>query len=167
MKTQLEKNPTEIFVKMALDAWQTQNEKVDKFLADISDNQLKAEIAPGKNSGIYLIGHLAAVNDNLFQILGLGERVQPQLEEIFLRNPDSEESKTFSIETLKTYWSEINTKLSEKFSELSADDWFEKHASVSAEDFAKELHRNRLNVLLSRTVHQSYHLGQLNLLSSK
>lgn len=164
MKTQLEKNPTEIFVKTALDAWQTQNERVDKFLAEISDDQLKSEIAPGKNSGVYLVGHLAAVNDNLFQILGLGEQLYPELEGIFLRNPDSEEAKTFSIDELKKYWSGINAKLSEEFSKLSPDEWFDKHTSVSEEDFAKEPHRNRLNVLLSRTIHQSNHLGQLSLL---
>ncbi len=110
MKTQLEKNTTEISVKMAIDAWKSQNEKIDKFLAEISDDELKSEIAPGKNSGVYLVGHLAAVNDNLFQILGLGESLYPELLEIFLKNPDSEEAKNFSIDDLKKYWSEINNR---------------------------------------------------------
>ncbi|MEP7037699.1 MAG: DinB family protein [Acidobacteriota bacterium] len=167
MKTQTEKNTAEIFVKMATDAWTAQNERVDKFLAEISDEELKAEIAPGKNSGVYLVGHLAAVNDNLFQILGLGEQLQPQLLEIFLKNPDGEEAKNYSINDLKKHWSDINAKLSEKFDELSPADWFAKHASVSEEDFAKEPHRNRLNVLLSRTIHQANHLGQLNILTGK
>ncbi len=164
MKTQTEKNTTEISVKIAIDAWKMQNEKVDKFLAEISGDQLKTEIASGKNSGVYLVGHLAAVSDNLFQILGLGARFYPELETIFLRNPDSDEAKNYSISDLRNYWKEINAKLSEKFAELSADDWFAKHASVSAEDFAKEPHRNRLNVLLGRTIHQANHLGQLSLL---
>lgn len=170
MKTQLEKTTAtenEIFVKMIVDAWKTQNERVDKFLEEVSDEQLRSEIADGKNSGVYLVGHLAAVNDSLFDILGLGEKIQPQLEEIFLRNPDGEESKNYSIDDLKKYWNDINAKLSQKFGELSADDWFEKHTAVSDEDFAKEPHRNRLNVLLSRTIHQSGHLGQLNLLANK
>ena len=164
MQTQTEKNTPEISVKMAIDAWKSQNEKVDKFLASISDDELKAEIAPGKNSGVYLVGHLAAVSDNLFQILDLGESLFPELYELFLKNPDSDAAKNYSIDDLKKYWTEINAKLSEKFSELSAADWFAKHASVSAEDFAKEPHRNRLNVLLSRTIHQANHLGQLSLL---
>ena len=167
MQTQLEKNTTGIFVKMAIDAWKSQNERVDKFLAEISDDELKVEIAPGKNSGVYLVGHLAAVNDNLFEILGLGKSLYPNLLETFLKNSDSEEAKNFSIGNLKKYWSEINAKLSEKFGKLSADEWFEKHTSVSEEDFVKEPHRNRLNVLLSRTIHQSNHLGQLTLLNKK
>lgn len=167
MKTQTEKTDSaekEIAVKIILDSWKTQNEKVDKFLDEISDQQINAEIADGKNSGVYLVGHLAAVNDNLFQILDLGERPHAELEEIFLRNSDNKDYKNISIGDLKNFWKEINLKLNEKFAEFSADNWFEKHASVSAEDFAKEPHRNKLNVLLSRTIHQANHLGQLSLL---
>lgn len=167
MQTQLEKtdsNEKEIFVKMVLDAWKAQNERVDKFLEGVSDEQLNSEIAEGKNTGYYLLGHLAAVNDNLFQILNLGDRPHAELEEIFLRNPDGKGEKTYSIDELKNFWKEINAKLSKKFEDFSADDWFSKHASVSTEDFAKEPHRNKLNVLLSRTIHQGYHLGQLNVL---
>jgi len=36
-----------------------------------------------------------------------------------------------------------------------------KHTSVSEEDFAKEPHRNRLNVLTTRTTHLASHYGQL------
>lgn len=111
MKTQLEKHTPDIFVKITIDAWKLQNEKVSKFLAEISDNKLKAEIAEGKNSGVYLIGHLAAVNDNLFNILGLGESLYPELLEIFLKNPDGEEAKNFSIDALKN----IGAKLIKNF----------------------------------------------------
>ncbi|MEO6589209.1 MAG: DinB family protein [Pyrinomonadaceae bacterium] len=167
MKTQTEKTDSaekEIFVKIILDSWKMQNERVDKFLDEISDRQLNAEIADGKNTGVYLVGHLAAVNDNLFQILDLGERPHAELEEIFLRNSDNKDYKNISISDLKNYWKEINAKLTEKFAEFSAGNWFEKHASVSAEDFAVEPHRNKLSVLLSRTIHQANHLGQLSLL---
>jgi hypothetical protein len=164
MQTQTETNEKEIAVKMVLDTWKRESERFDKFLGEISSDELKTEIATGKNTGVYLVGHLTAVGDNLFEILGLGERLFPQLEEIFLRNPDNKDTETISVEDLKTYWKEISQKLSAEFSKLSADDWFAKHTAVSSEDFAKEPHRNRLNVLLSRTLHQSNHFGQLALL---
>lgn len=164
MQIQTEKNTTEISVKIVLDSWKTQNERVDKFLSEISDDELKTTIASGKNSGVYLIGHLTAVSDNLFQILNLGESLYPKLYELFLKNPDSDEAKNYSIDDLKKHWSDINAKLSAKFAALAPEEWFAKHASVSAEDFAQEPHRNRLNVLLSRTIHQANHLGQLSLL---
>jgi hypothetical protein len=44
------------------------------------------------------------------------------------------------------------------------EEWLTKHNSVSAEDFAKEPHRNKLSVLISRAMHQAYHGGQIALL---
>jgi hypothetical protein len=44
---------------------------------------------------------------------------------------------------------------------MTAEQWLEKHTSVSDEDFAKEPHRNKLSVLISRTNHLANHIGQL------
>ncbi|MET0753892.1 MAG: DinB family protein [Pyrinomonadaceae bacterium] len=171
MKTQLEKNniaaEKELFVKIIVDAWEAQNKNVNKLLDTLSDEQFAAETAPGANRGIYLLGHLTAVSDNLLPLLGFGEKLYPQLEEVFLKNPDKSGFETPSVGELKNYWNEINAKLTNHFSELSPDEWFARHTAVSDEDFAKEPHRNRLNVLISRTNHQSYHLGQLSLLAKK
>jgi hypothetical protein len=157
----------ELFVKMAIDAWEAQNARVDKLLEELSDEQLQAETAPGKNSGVYLLGHLTAVSDGLLAILGFGEKLYPQLEEIFLKNPENSGIEKPSTAELKQYWKDINAKVRGHFEKTSADDWFGKHTAVSAEDFAKEPHRNKLNVLISRTIHQSYHLGQLVYLKGK
>ena len=50
---------------------------------------------------------------------------------------------------------------------MQPEDWFTKHSAISAEDFAKEPHRNKLNILINRTVHQGYHMGQLAYLVKK
>lgn len=172
MKTQSEKNiiaapQKELFVKMVIDAWELQNSRIDKLLEDISDERLEAETAPGKNSGIYLFGHLIAVSDGLLSILGFGEKLQPELENVFLKNPDKSELKKPSMKELKQYWKEVNAELRNHFDKMSADDWFARHTAVSDEDFAREPHRNKLNVLISRTNHQSYHLGQLAFLTAE
>jgi DinB family protein len=153
-----------LFVKMVLDAWQTQNVRVNDLIGEISDEQLKQETAPGRNTGIYLFGHLAAVNDRLFALLGIGERLHPELDSPFLDNPDKSGQQMPSVDEIKRYWNEINNALNEKFKAMQPREWFEKHSSVSAEDFAKEPQRNRLNVIITRTVHQGYHLGQMNYL---
>ena len=168
MKAQTE-NPAakELFVKMALDAWEVQNSRVDKLLEEISDAQLQAETAPGKNSGVYVFGHLIAVSDGLRTIFGLGEKLYPQLEEVFLKNPENAGLEKPPVGELKDFWRAVNDNLRDSFKQLTADDWFDKHTAVSDEDFANEPHRNKLNVLLSRTNHQSYHLGQLVNLKSR
>jgi uncharacterized damage-inducible protein DinB len=168
MKAQIEV-PTEreLFVKMVIDAWETQNSRVDNLLEELSDEQLKAENVKGKNTGAYLIGHLTAVSDGLLPLFGLGSRLYPQLEEVFLKNPEKSGLEKPSIADLKTYWHGVNAKIKEHFRDMKAEDWFGKHVAISAEDFAKEPHRNKLSVLISRTNHQSYHLGQLVYLKKK
>ena len=155
-----------LFVKMVLTAWQTQNVRVDDLLSKISDEQLMKETAPGRNTGIYLLGHLAAVNDGLFEILDLGKRLHPELDAVFLHNPDKSGQTMPPIDELKQCWNEINTALNGHFNSMEPSTWFLKHNTVSAEDFAKEPHRNKLNVLITRTIHQGYHLGQMNYLKA-
>jgi len=45
-------------------------ERADKLFGALSPGELEHEVAPGKNRLIYLWGHLAAVNDALFPLLG-------------------------------------------------------------------------------------------------
>jgi hypothetical protein len=157
----------ELFIKMAVDAWNTHYARVNKLLDELSDEQLAAEVAPGRNTGIYLLGHLVAVTDRMMPLLGFGEAMYPQLEKPFLTSPDKSGLEMPSVQVLRQYWKEVNTKLSAAIANTSPDEWFMKHTAVSEADFAKEPHRNKLNVLINRTNHQSYHLGQLVFLGNK
>ncbi len=156
----------ELFVKMTLSAWTAQNERVDKLIATLSDEKWMSEVAPGRNRGIYLLGHLTAVNDGMLKLLGFGEKLYPELETMFLKSKDKTVADIPSITDIKKYWKTVNEELLRHFNTLSATAWFEKHTAVSEADFAKEPHRNRLNVLIGRSIHQGYHLGQLAFLES-
>lgn len=153
-----------LFIKMALDAWNVQIDRTNKLFDSLSDEQLQQEVSPGRNTGTYLLGHLAAVHDALFPLLGLGERLHPDLDEAFVKNPDKSGLPKPSTAALRGYWKEVNKKLLSQFNDLNADDWFQKHTAISDVDFQKEPHRNRLNVLLNRTSHLANHLGQLTFL---
>ena len=148
------------FVKAAMNAWNSNMKSVDSFLAGISDEGLQAEIAPGKNRLFYLMGHLAAVHDRMFALLGVGERLHPELDQPFLVSKDRQ-SETPSVADVRKAYAEINSALTTALSALSAADWLAKHTAVSDEDFAKEPHRNRYSVLVSRTIHIYYHYGQM------
>ena len=155
-----------LFVKMIMLSWQTQNKNVDDLLKTLPAAQWSKETAPGRNTGIYLLGHFAAINDSLFKILDLGERMHPELDAVFVESPDRSGTTMPSVEELKKCWNEINAKLTAHFNTMRPEHWFAKHTLVSEDDFKKEPHRNKLNVLLTRVVHQAYHLGQLNYLKS-
>ena len=154
----------QVMVKMVLDRWYSLIKNCDTVLASVTDEQLQKEIVPNKNRGIYLLGHLIAVHDEMIQILGLGDKFYPELYEPFLKTPDRSVSEIPSPKELRAFWNKQNELLAQKFDSLQPAEWFQKHNSVSAEDFIKEPHRNRLNVLLTRTTHLSYHVGQLMLL---
>ena len=152
----------ELPVKVAINSWRLVVERADKIFSRLTEDQLVSEVAPGKNRVIYLWGHLTAIHDAMFPILGLGPRLHPELENIFISNPD----KTTQLppaHDLKKYWYQVNGKLLSQFDNLSADEWLQRHHAMSEEDYAKDPARNRLAVLLSRTNHMSYHLGQMTL----
>jgi hypothetical protein len=148
-------------------AWNTQLGRINDLFAAIPDEDLTKEIAPGRNTGIYVLGHLAAVHDSMLPLLGFGQKLYPQLEEPFIKSPDNSGHTFPPVSDLKNYWNEINALLGKHFTELSPEGWLERHNSISAEDFAKEPHRNKLSVLISRTAHMGYHQGQLAWLKKK
>jgi hypothetical protein len=157
--------PTEqLFIAMALSAWKSYNDRFNKLLDKVSDEQLASDIAPGRNSGTYLLGHMAAVHDNMLPLLGLSDKLFPALENVFVTSPDKVHPKP-PIADLKKYLHEVSAKLDQGLEQLTPEQWFGRHMAVSEADFAKEPHRNKLNLLINRTNHLSSHYGQMILLS--
>src|ERR1700739_4692928 len=153
----------ELPVKVAINSWQLVVERADRIFSQLTEDQLLAEVAPGKNRVIYLWGHLIAVHDRMFSILGLGSRLHPELDAVFIDNSDKAVAEIPSAGQMQQYWDEVNEKLAAQFQALSPDEWLLQHRAMSDEDYAKDPTRNRLAVLLSRTNHLSYHLGQIAL----
>jgi hypothetical protein len=153
----------ELSVQVAMNSWRLVLERANKTLSNLPEGELSKEVAPGRNRLIYLWGHLTAVHDAMFPILGLGERLHPELDAIFVSSPDKAGAQLPPVRELRKHWDEVNGKLLSQFATLSADEWLHRHYAVSEEDYAKDPSRNRLAVLLSRTNHMSYHLGQVTL----
>ena len=153
----------ELSVQVAINSWQLVVERANKAFSTLTEDEFLKEVAPGKNRLIYLLGHLTAIHDAMFPILGLGERLHPELDAIFVSSPDKAGAQLPPVGELRKYWDEVNGKLLSQFATLSADEWLQRHYAMSEEDYAKDPARNRLAVLLSRTNHMSYHLGQITL----
>ena len=155
---------TELFVKMTFDRWYGSLKNWDAILNSLTDEALQKEIAPGKNRGIYLLGHLIAVHDEMLILLGMSEKLYPGLYEPFIKSPDKAIAQIPTAAELRSFWANQCEVLKQKFDSLKPEEWFEKHTAVSAEDFIKEPHRNKLNIIITRTSHLQYHSGQLVLL---
>jgi hypothetical protein len=151
----------EILTGAVVDSWKLVIKRIDKMLGNFTDEQLQQEVSPGKNRVFYLLGHLTAIHDRLLPMLGLGERLHPELDDAYITNGDRLLADPLSATELRHIWAEVNDKLVAAFESLSPRDWLEKHAAISDTEFAENPKRNRLSVVANRTNHVSYHLGQM------
>lgn len=160
----MEAAQSNLLVKMSVMAWDSQNNYLKKFVESLPDEQLAKEIAPGRNTGTYLFGHLIAVSDALIPLFGFGDPLYPEMRNIFIEKPDKSGFTFPSVPELKQRMEAVNEKLNGHFQSMDVNAWLDRHTSVSPEDFIKEPHRNKLNVLLNRTGHMANHIGQMLLL---
>ena len=161
----METTQSSLLVKMILMAWDAQNNYLNKLISSLTDDQLAKEIAPGKNTGVYLLGHLIAVSDGMLPLLGFGDRQFSEMEEVFIKNPDKSGQVFPSVAELKQRLEAVNTKLNSHFKFTEVNEWLSRHTAVSSDDFVKEPHRNKLNVVINRTGHMAYHIGQMRLIN--
>lgn len=145
----------------ALKSWKMVVGRLNDFAASAEDEKLECPVAPGKNRVRYLLGHLAVAHDRMLPMLGLGERLHSELDAAYFENPEGTFPDPVSAADLRGILVEVHRKLASAFETLTPQEWLQKHAAVSAEDFSKDPSRNRLAVLLSRTNHASFHLGQM------
>src|SRR4051812_28911897 len=140
----------QVFVQMALHAWNVQIGRTDKFFDAIADEDLKKQVAPGKNTFFYLLGHLIAVNDTMIQLFDKGKRSYMHLDDVFVKNPDRSGLPVPVAAELREEWKKSNKQLSDIFSKMTPDEWFSKHTAMSDEDHKNDPSRNKMSVLLNR-----------------
>jgi hypothetical protein len=150
----------ELMSTTAVNTWKLVIGRFDKGISPLTDEQLQQQVAPGRNRLLYLLGHLTAVHDRMFSLLDIGERLHPELDDVYITNPDKTRPDPLSPTDLKQAWTDVNAKLAATFEKLAPEEWLQKHTAVSDEDFAKDPTRNRLAILLSRTSHTAFHTGQ-------
>ena len=156
----------DLLIKMTLNAWEGQNSQLAKLIDALSDEQLAKEISSGRNTGIYLLGHLVAVSDGMLPLLGFGEYLFPELQEPFIKMPDKSGQDMPPVAVLKEKLQTVTAELAAHFQACTADEWLSRHTAISPGDFEKEPHRNKLNVVINRTNHMANHIGQILLLKS-
>ena len=154
----------ELFSAVAIAAWKRVVVSVEKQVSSFSDDEVLMEVAPGRNRVYYIVGHLAAIHDRLLPMLGIGDRLHPELDDLFIEHPYRTFADRLSPTQVNRTLVEVNTAVTRGVEVMAPLDWLKKHAAVSEEDFIKDPTRNRIAVLESRTAHAMYHAGQIRLL---
>jgi hypothetical protein len=152
----------ETLVAGAIATWNSNLDRANKLFCGLDETALQQQVAPGRNRLVYLWGHLAATHDRMLHLLGIAERVHPEFDAIFLSSPDRA-STLPSVDVIRGWWAEVNQRLDAGLRELTLNHWVARHAAVSDEDFANEPLRNRFSILITRTNHLAYHVGQATL----
>ena len=153
--------PENLMIQSVLSNWRLTITRLSTLFGGLSQTEFFEEIAPDRNRVVYVLGHLTAVHDSTLEVLGFGTRNHPQLEEVFIKNPDRVHEPLPSVADLMSFWKTVNQRLYDGIESLSLKQWVGRHRSVSDEDFIKNPTRSCLTVVLNRTNHASYHLGQL------
>ena len=152
--------PEQTLIDSALRSWRANMDRVGKFFGSLSSEDLELQVAPTRNRLIYIWGHLTAFNDAILPLFGFGPRRYPELDKTFVSQPDRTVAKILSGPELNEIWTQLDVVLWAEFQKLSPSEWLQRHQGVSAEEFAREPHRNRYASLLGRTAHLAYHYGQ-------
>ena len=150
-------------VQAAIRAWTSSVARAAEEFARLHPEDFERTVAPGKNRLIYLYGHLIAIHDRMIPLLGIGERACEALDAPFITAPDSPAASYPTLDELRAAWRRVHAALESGTLALTPEAWSEAHTAVSADDFDKSPWRNRFSVLLSRTSHLAYHMGQIRL----
>lgn len=137
--------------------------RLERSLSSVSDDELQSEVAPGRNRVYYLLGHLTVFHDRLFHQLGLGERLYPELDDVFVTKPDRSVHDSFTGAELRQMFAEINARVTSGVQAMPPTDLLKRPESVSEQEFTKDPQRNRFAALSSATAHMMLHFGQIRL----
>ncbi|TWV94727.1 DinB family protein [Chitinophaga pinensis] len=164
MDTNLETNYTGQIISQVLRNWDNEVAHVNRMFNKYPDEIYMQQVAPGRNSAWYILGHLAATTDAMLPQSFAGELIYPDIAP-FLYTSEKTLSVKANIQYLRRCWVDITNHFSKETRRFSSSEWMQRHALTSQEDFARDPGRNRLNLLMSRTAHLRYHLGQIALLT--
>ncbi len=127
----------------------------------LSDDDLKREVSPGKNHGIWLFGHLIANEDDFGVFLGKRELAYPEYQNMFAGGTKPLPYENYpSVSEMREIWKEMIEKNKKIYNELTDGELNEPHALIHENDFCK----TKEDIIMHWQIHLVYHTGQLGIL---
>ena len=81
----------ERFTSVAVKSWKLVIGRLNDLIEAADEEKLERQVAQDRNRVLYIVGHLTAVHDRLFPMLGLGERLHPELDAVCLSLRDPQQ----------------------------------------------------------------------------
>ena len=140
---------------------------VDMYLNALTDEELKTELTPGGNHGIWLLGHLIASDDDLSLYLGKGNLLYPEYQKLFAQGskllPPSEYPPA---KELREHWKAVCVKNAALYESLTDEDLNQLHEMIKG-DKEKDYFKTKQRCIIHWQLHQVHHAGQLAVLLAK
>jgi DinB superfamily len=152
--------------KLLLEQFQFMLAWVNMYLDALTDEELRSEIVPGKNHGLWILGHLVASDDTLSEYLGCGPTLFPETQAYAQGQPllPVDECKAPGI--LREEWKKVCQKNKAIYQRLTDAELDQPHALLQ-EYPENDYFKTKQGVLLNWPLHQAHHAGQLALLLAK
>ena len=94
--------------QMIINGWDSTVKRTSALFETLNDEEMMKEVAPNRNRGIYLLGHLTAVHDMMLPLLGFRASMFPEIKDSFIRTPDNRDEQPFSVAELRQKWLTVN-----------------------------------------------------------
>lgn len=133
-------------------------------LDQIGHGGLKKEIAPGKNHGVFLLGHILTSEDSISLFLGKGELLYPEYNLIFTSGSKLQPADKYpSTELLREQLNKVFQRNTNLYSEMSDSELNEPHSLLKGK-MEDDFFKTKEGVITKFLAHQLHHTGQLSIL---
>ena len=152
---------TDVFAKQ----YDVMVEWVNGVLSGLADEDFNLELAPGKNNGVWILGHLIVCDDDFSEYMGKDEILYPQYIELFGQHTKVQSPEKYpSVKELRESWKKVCEKNVKVYKQITDEELKEDHALVkNAED---DYFKTKENIIMHWQLHEMYHAGQLAVILS-
>ena len=141
-------------------------EWVNGTIDPLTDDEFKMEIYPGKNHGVWLLGHLVTSDDDFSMFMEKGEIMFPEYYEVFGQGSKLLSPEEYPpVSELRSAWKKVCEKNRKIYAELTDNELKLPHALVK--DIDKDYFKSKERVIMAWHLHQLYHAGQLGIIVSQ
>lgn len=141
-------------------------EWVNMYVNSLSDKDFEMELSPGKNHGVWILGHLVTSDDDFSFYMGKGDFMFPEYHDLFGQGCKLLPVENYpKVVVLKDNWNKIFQKNKIIYGNFKDNEFDETPENMNADML--NYFKTKGHVVMAWQLHQMYHGGQLGVLASR
>lgn len=141
-------------------------EWVNNYIDSLNDKEFEMELSPGKNHGVWILGHLIASDDDFSVYMGNGELLFPEYAEMFGQGSKLLNVSDYpEVSKLRIQWKEVFEKNKKIYENLKDEEFEQIPENMKGE--ALNYFTSKGKIVMAWQLHQMYHGGQLSVLAAR